>query len=158
MKQKVYIETSIPSFYHENRTSAEAIARRNWTRELWEKKHQSYQMFSSEALYRELAFASEPKRSECLAFLEPIEFLAITEEVLQITEVYIKQRMMPMNASGDALHLAIASFYQCHFLLTWNCKHLANANKFGHIRQINSTMGLYVPLLITPMELLGVES
>lgn len=64
---------------------------------------------------------------------------------------------MPANALGDALHLAVASFYQCHFLLTWNCKHLANANKFGHIQRINSMLGLYNPLLITPLELLGVE-
>ena len=56
---------------------------------------------------------------------------------------------------GDALHLAIASYHRCDFLVTWNCKHLANANKFGHIRRINGILGLSVPSLVTPLELLG---
>jgi hypothetical protein len=49
----------------------------------------------------------------------------------------------------------LASFDKCDILLTWNCKHLANANKFGHIRYTNSMLGLYVPAIVTPLELLG---
>lgn len=40
-------------------------------------------------------------------------------------------------------------------LVTWNCRHLANANKFGHIRRINTMLGLKTPELVTPPELLG---
>ena len=58
------------------------------------------------------------------------------------------------NDLGDALHLAIASYYKCDFLLTWNCNHLANANKFRHIKMINEKLDLFTPALITPMELL----
>ena len=61
----------------------------------------------------------------------------------------------PGKDDGDALPLAHASFYKCNFLLTWNCNHLANANKFGHIRRVNTMLGLYIPLLVTPLELLG---
>jgi hypothetical protein len=157
MKPKVYIETSIPSFYHETRTSPEAVARRNWTREWWEEKKHLYDIYSSDAVYGELLLAPEPKKSKCLEFVEPIEFLEITKEIITIAEVYVQHKIMPANPLGDAMHLAVSSFYQCHFLLTWNCKHLANANKFGHIQRINSMLGLYVPLLITPLELLGVE-
>jgi hypothetical protein len=56
---------------------------------------------------------------------------------------------------GDALHLALASYHNCEFLVTWNCQHLANANKYGHIRRVNNLLGLYVPVLATPLELLG---
>ncbi len=62
---------------------------------------------------------------------------------------------MPDDPVGDALHLAMASYYKCDFLLTWNCRHLANANKFDHIRRINTLLGLFVPALVTPLELLG---
>jgi hypothetical protein len=62
---------------------------------------------------------------------------------------------MPNDPVGDALHLALAFFHKCDFLLTWNCRHLANANKFGHIRRVNVMLGLYIPLLVTPLELLG---
>lgn len=61
---------------------------------------------------------------------------------------------MPANPAGDALHLAVASVQRCDFLVTWNCRHLANANKFGHIRRVNTLLGLYVPTLVTPLELL----
>ncbi len=72
-----------------------------------------------------------------------------------IVDFYIANMVMPNDPKGDALHLALASYHKCDFLLTWNCKHLANANKFGHIRQANDRLGLYVPLLVTPLELLG---
>ena len=62
---------------------------------------------------------------------------------------------MPRDPAGDALHLALASYHKCDFLLTWNCQHLANANKFGHIRRVNTLLGLFVPDLVTPLELLG---
>ena len=62
---------------------------------------------------------------------------------------------MPADPSGDALHLAIASFYGCEFLATWNCKHLANANKFGAIARVYGKLGLAVPALVTPLELIG---
>ena len=52
------------------------------------------------------------------------------------------------------VHLALASVHRCDFLVTWNCRHLANANKFGHIRRVNTLLGLYVPSLVTPLELL----
>ena len=64
-------------------------------------------------------------------------------------------RHLPGYPAGDALHLALASYHRCDFLVTWNCKHLANANKFGHIRRVNGLLGLFTPALITPLELLG---
>lgn len=61
----------------------------------------------------------------------------------------------PIFPAGDALHLALVSYHKCDFLVTWNCKHLANANKFGHIRRVNALLELFVPALVTPLELLG---
>lgn len=60
---------------------------------------------------------------------------------------------MPKDPKGDALHLALASYHRCQFLLTWNCAHLANANKQEHIRHVNALLGLHVPVLTTPLEL-----
>ena len=60
---------------------------------------------------------------------------------------------MPKPPSADALHLALASFYRMDFLLTWNCRHIANANKTKHLEVLNRGMGLPVPQLITPHQL-----
>ena len=62
---------------------------------------------------------------------------------------------MPQNPVGDALHLALASYHKCDYLLTWNCKHLANPNKFQRIRFVNTALGLYIPALVTPNQLVG---
>ena len=62
---------------------------------------------------------------------------------------------MPNHPSGDALHLAVTSFHQVNALLTWNCKHLANANKIDLIRKINEELGLPTPELTTPLNYLG---
>lgn len=70
-----------------------------------------------------------------------------------VVEAYIARRVIPADPAGDALHLALASLHRCDFLVTWNCKHLANANKFGHIRRVNTLLGIYVPGLVTPLEL-----
>ena len=75
-------------------------------------------------------------------------------EIDAIVDTYVSQHVMPADPRGDALHLALASYHHCHFLLTWNCRHLANANKFEHIRHVNSNLGLFSPILTTPYELL----
>lgn len=60
---------------------------------------------------------------------------------------------MPSDAQGDAAHLAMASYHGLDYLLTWNCRNLANANKYGHIQKINLKLGLQTPLIITPEQL-----
>ena len=85
-------------------------------------------------------------------------FVPIEPAIAEIVEVYIQQHLMPNDPVGDALHLALASYHKCDFLLTWNCQHLANANKFGHIRRVNVMLGLYVPTLVTPLELIGAQN
>ncbi len=84
-----------------------------------------------------------------------LQVLPPDEQILEIARVYLDNYLMPRVFKGDALHLAYATFYKCDFLLTWNCNHLANANKFDHIRRVNVMLGLYVPALVTPLELLG---
>jgi len=93
-----------------------------------------------------------------LRLLSDFSVVTIVPEIIDIVEVYIKHKLMPRDPVGDALHLALASYHKCDFLLTWNCKNLANANKFGHIRRINGLLGLYTPNIVTPLELLEDEN
>ena len=89
--------------------------------------------------------------------IENVELLNIDEAVEKIVAEYVDHRLMPADPSGDALHLALASYHRCDFLVTWNCRHLANARKFAHIEQLNRQLHLSVPRLVTPLELLGVD-
>jgi len=92
-------------------------------------------------------------RSQALDLLGEVEVLATPDEIGDVLDVYLANHLMPQQRVGDALHLALASFHKCDFLLTWNCRHIANANKFEHIRILNTRLGLFVPSLVTPMEL-----
>lgn len=155
MNPRVYIETTIPSFYHEVRTEAEMLARRAWTREWWDDHRHHFELVTSEAVLDELENGVFPQKNDALALMETISLLAIDEAVADIVDAYVKHHVMPADRAGDALHLALASYHRCDFLLTWNCRHLANANKFAHIRRVNGILGLFVPSLVTPLELLG---
>lgn len=84
-----------------------------------------------------------------------LRLLPIEPVIAEIVEAYIRYKLMPADPAGDALHLALASYHKCDFLVTWSCLHLANANKFGHIRRVNAILGLFVPGLVTHLELLG---
>jgi predicted nucleic acid-binding protein len=155
MTRRVYIETTIPSFYHEVRTEPEMLARRAWTREWWEVHRSDFDLLTSEAVLDELENGVLPQKDDALALIQSIPLLEIAEAIGEIVDAYIKHHVMPADPVGDALHLALASYHRCDFLLTWNCRHLANANKFAHIRRVNGILGLFVPSLVTPLELLG---
>lgn len=124
-------------------------------RDWWDNHRQRYLAVTSEAVLDELARGDYPNKHQSLALIDDAPLLEIDDPVTEIVESYIRHKLMPGNPLGDALHLAVASYHKCDFLLTWNCKHLANANKFDHIRRVNILLGLYVPKLVTPLELLG---
>lgn len=157
MLKRVYIETTIPSFYYETRSEPDMVARRNWTRSWWDSQRTYYELVSSIAVIEELERGNYPTKQVTIQLVSNLMLLSINEKIQEIANTYISRFVMPKNTKGDALHLALASYYNCHFLLTWNCEHLANANKFEHIRHINNLLGLYVPILITPLELLNKE-
>lgn len=155
MRQRVYIETTIPSFYYEVRTEPEMIARRNWTRTWWDSQRHEYELVTSEAVLDELEAGNFPNKDQALALLADVPLTPVEPAIVEIVEAYIQRLVMPRDPTGDALHLALASFHKCDFLLTWNVRHLANANKFVHIRRVNTLLGLFTPTLVTPLELLA---
>jgi hypothetical protein len=154
-KPRAYVETTIPSFYTTTRPGPATVARRQWTRHWWELARDRYALVTSAAVLDELREGDYPSRAPALALLVDMPVLEVTPAIAEIVAAYVRHRLMPADPAGDALHLALASYHKCEFLVTWNCQHLANANKFGHLRLVNGLLGLYVPVLATPLELLG---
>ncbi len=154
MPRLIYIETSIPSFYFDTRTAVELRARRNWTRRWWDDLPTGDERVTSSVVLEELERAPEPKRARCLGLIAALSLLPYTDEVAEIVETYHRHKVMPIEASADADHLALATFHRCDMLVTWNCHHIANANKFPHIRRINALLGYETPQLVMPLELL----
>ncbi len=157
MIQTYYIETSIPSYYYETRTDTRIKAMQEWTKQWWDLPKQDCFIRIGFPVIAELLEAPYPKNKNCLELLENIPVLEYTEEIDEIVTTYIKHKIMHNEAMGDAVHLAFASYYKCDFLVTWNSKHIANANKFDHIARINGLLGLFNPKLVTPFQLLYKE-
>ena len=156
---RIYVETSIASFYFEVRKEPDMIARRDWTRRWLDAALMGNdEIVTSLAVLAELERGTFPGQKEALALFSSLPVEDITEAIAEIAEAYIAHQLMPNDPTGDALHLAVASYHKCNFLVTWNCKHLANANKFGHIRSVKGILGLASPTLVTPLELLAEES
>jgi predicted nucleic acid-binding protein len=138
----IYVETTIPSFYSETRTDIGVLARRGWTHQWWANRKPDQQLVTSVVVFEELErIPDADRREKSLALVHPLEQLDYTLEIAEIAEVYVRHKLMPAEATGDADHLALASFYNCDMLVTWNCRHLANANKTGHLRRVNAFWG-----------------
>ena len=129
------------------------IARRDWTRQWWSMLDQ-YEVFTSGAVRYELQRGEYPGKEEALLLLSDIPDLEVVDIIEDIVKAYVQHHLMPVNPLGDAMHLALASYHGCDYLLTWNCRNIANPNKFAHIRIINTMLGLSIPELVTPYQLL----
>jgi predicted nucleic acid-binding protein len=151
----VYLETSFFSFYFDERAAPAIIAMREWTRQFWDERRNNYSLVTSEAVLGELRQGGVYHKGAALSMALAIPLLPAAAEIDEIVQSYVEHKLMPQDPAGDALHLALASFHACDYLVTWNCRHLANANKFGHIREINRMLGLKSPDLVTPQELLA---
>jgi predicted nucleic acid-binding protein len=156
-KPRVYIETTIPSFYHDPRTSPEVVKMRRWTRLWWRGAHNCYELVTSDVVLQELAAGTHEVARSRIALAAPLLRLEAGPTVGAVVDEYLKHKVMPAVPPFDAWHLALASTHKCDFIVTWNCKHLANPNKAPHVARINALLGLYVPRLATPRDLLWRE-
>ena len=157
MRESVYIETSVFSFYYDERSVPSAVAMREWTRNWWDNCRTDYTLVTSTAVFDGLGRGSKPHKEKALELAMTLPAIVHGDEITEIVQVYVERHIMPKDPLGDALHLALASFHKCGYLLTWNCQNLANANKFAHIRRINTLLGLNVPVLVTPLQLMRQE-
>ncbi len=151
MKKSVYIDTTVPSYYFDERESLKYPC--EITRKWWDEERRNFDVFISLETIAELERGNYPRKAQILELVQQLVQLEYIKEIDQIAEHYLDNYLMPKDSGGDATHLAYASFYKIDFLLTWNCNHLANANKKQHIKIINGRLGLFTPDLITPLEL-----
>lgn len=153
-KPRVYVETTIPSFYHDPRTSPAVLARRRWTRVWWASAGKGYELVTSKYVLDELAAGTQEWARHRVSLLDGVRILPSEPPVEGTVHIYIQQKLMPTEPPNDAWHLALASYHGCDLSVTWNCRHLANPNKAGPIERLNRLLGLHVPRLITPHDLL----
>lgn len=117
---RAYIETTIPSFYHDTRTAAAIVARREWTRQWWSACQGRYELFTSPAVLDGLNGGPADRVPDWLALVGTLPLVPVTPAVAEIVTAYLQRKLMPSDPVADALHLALASYHKCDFLVTWS--------------------------------------
>lgn len=153
MKQSLYLETSVVGAYLDN---GEPF-RRDLTIRWWEHEMPQYRAVVSPLVARELERVPEPHRTGYARLVTPLEEVELTDEAVILAEGYIERAIFHRKYLADALHVAIASLHKIDFLVTWNFGHLANVRRQARIRLFNTTAGFFVPQIVTPEFLVGIE-
>jgi predicted nucleic acid-binding protein len=154
MPEKVYIETSIVS-YLTARPSRDLIAAaaQKATQEWWEKQRNRFELCISPVVLEEAAVGDIEAATKRLQALQKISILVLVPEVLKLSEAFMVQGMLPPKAEQDAVHIAVATVYELNYLLTWNCRHIANAGIQKGIARVSHQFGYELPRICTPYEL-----
>ena len=158
MKKRVYIETTIVS-YLTAKPGRDLIiaAHQQITRECWERRRAAYDLRVSQFVLDEAADGNPEAAARRLAVLADVPMLADSPEARALAKSFIRHRLLPEVAGIDALHLATATVHEVDFLLTWNCRHLANAELLKEIARLVRMNDYEMPAVCTPEELMGVE-
>ena len=154
MKPRVYVETSVVS-YLAARASRDLIvaARQQLTHEWWDDQRPEFDLFISQAVLQEAAAGDPDVAQRRLLFLEDIPSLVMSDAALELSLAMLSDGAVPAAASEDALHIAVAAVNGMDFLLTWNCRHIANAMMRARIGSVCEGLGYLPPILCTPEEL-----
>jgi predicted nucleic acid-binding protein len=155
----VYIETSVVSYL--TALPARDLLVAAWqsaTLQWWQNRRADFELCTSQLVLDEAA-AGHPEAAERRRrSLANIPILPITSAVSDLAASLLKEGALPEKAADDALHLAIAAYHGVDYLLTWNCRHLDNAEMKPMMRSVCAVHGYVCPEICTPLELMGDEN
>jgi hypothetical protein len=156
MSETIYIETSILG-YLTARPSRDLVVAANIqiTREWWDTRRHSFQLYSSQAVVEETSQGDADMAAQRLEIIRDFILLDLDQSVLNLAEQFLERSSLPAKADIDAIHIAAATIHNMDYLLTWNCKHIANAQIQRKLAEISLDFGYELPILCTPYELLG---
>ncbi|MDJ0692206.1 MAG: type II toxin-antitoxin system VapC family toxin [Xenococcaceae cyanobacterium MO_188.B32] len=159
VKETVYIETSILGYLTARSTENLIVAANiKITQDWWSIRRSSFVLYTSEIVEDEAARGYSAIAEQRLNLIKSLTFLDLTEEAIELAREFLQQSNLPPKASNDALHMALAAVYGLDYLLTWNCKHMANAQIQKKLSQISFDLGYKLPFICTPYELMGFDS
>jgi hypothetical protein len=154
MVQSVYIESSVIS-YLVARPSRDVVvaARQAITETWWQSQRAEFDLFVSSLVVQEISRGDIAASEKRLQAVENIPLLATSPEAQRLAEDLLAKGAVPVNSEEDALHIAIAAAGGIEFLLTWNFKHINNAQTKAFITTVVESHGFACPILCSPEEL-----
>jgi hypothetical protein len=155
MAERVYIETTVVSYLTARSNRDVVIAgHQQVTHEGWDTRRASYELCVSQLVLDEAAAGDAQAAQGRLLVVRPMLVLETTADALELAKQLLRAGALPAKAADDALHIAIAATKTVPYLLTWNCRHLANAVMRPVIENVCKANGFKAPIICTPEELL----
>jgi hypothetical protein len=152
----VYIETSIVSHASSRPSSDPNIAALQiQARDWWRLERPKFHLVTSQLAINEASAGDPDAAADRLELLEGLPLVPVTSEVQDIADALVSASLMPPKAAADALHVAAAAFAGVEYLLTQNCRHIANAHILARVYEIPEARGVGGLLIFTPLEFLG---
>ena len=140
MSETVYIETSILGHLTPRPTENLILAANiKITQDWWDEYSSLLVLYVSEIVEDEASREDSTIATQRQNLLQSLIFLDLTEEAIALAQEFLQQSNLPPKASNDALHMALATVYGLDYLLTWNCKQMANAQIQRKLSQISMT-------------------
>jgi len=159
MKPKVYIETSIVSYLTAKPSKSLVVsANQLLVHEWWDKQRDKFDLYVSGLVIDEISRGDTSMALKRLNLIEGVPLLDINEHVILLAEEIARKKILPAKAGEDISHIAVSAVHEVDFLLTLNCKHIANAFIYRRVEQICRSFGYEPPLVCTPQEILGKEN
>lgn len=153
--ESVYLETTFVSYLVSLPARDLVIAaHQQVTHDWWSHRRQQFRCVVSQVVIDEISAGDPDEIRKRLEVVEPLDVLSATEEAEELTQTIIDAGALPAKSVRDAAHVAVATVHGIEYLLTWNCKHLANAQIAGKIQRICDDHELVMPRICTPEELL----
>ncbi len=158
MKQRVYLETTIPSYLTAWPSRDLVIAaHQQVTHQWWLSRGEDFDFFISQLVLDEASSGDPDAAKRRLEILENIPLLDINEETGHFARLLLEFVQLPPKAAADALHISTAVINGMDYLLTWNCSHIANATLRSRVEDACRINGYNPVVICTPEELLEVE-
>jgi hypothetical protein len=155
-KKTVYIETSIVSYLTARPTNdLLAAAWQKITVDWWDTQRNRFDLYTSDITVEEAGKGNPDAAARRLEALSSIPILPITEAVVALSKALFQGKVLPAKALDDALHIAVSAVHGVDYLLTWNCRHLDNAETKPLMRSVCTIHGHISPEICTPQELMG---
>jgi hypothetical protein len=153
-KPAIYVETSVLSYLVARRSRDLIVAaHQQITGEWWRNQRKNYDLFVSQLVVDEAREGDSDMAAKRMEIIEQLSLLEINDDATHLADALVKSRAVPKKAALDALHISVACVGAVDYLLTWNCKHIANAAMRSAIEETCRSVGYITPIICTPEEL-----
>jgi hypothetical protein len=152
----VYLETTFFSYLVARASRDVLVAgHQQATQDWWADRRGQFECYVSQVVIDEASAGDPAEAHKRMTVIGDLPALQVTDDAKSLAGLLLSTGVIPERAVGDAAHVAVAVTHGIDFLLTWNCRHLANAQIMRRVAAVCARLGRRMPIICTPDELMG---